>query len=181
MNLNGKYNFIYKTLVKDEDDIIGIIAYAFYKRQKIEFIENFITQNGKDPNDNDLKTFHQISNSQSQLESYRASAINLAKEFLEASLAEKANELEEYYEKKANDEIKSTKPKFWFGVSQGVVASFIFVLLTGGIVFFSWSSKLGIKNVIEEVFHVKMTPIEEKPSQAIQPSDTSSIQHTLHD
>lgn len=58
MNFNGKYNFIYKTLVKDHDDIIGIIAYAFYKRQKIEFIENFVTQNEKDPNDNDLKTFH---------------------------------------------------------------------------------------------------------------------------
>ena len=45
MNLNGKYNFIYKTLVKDEGDIIGIIAYAFYKRQKIEFIEYFIKLN----------------------------------------------------------------------------------------------------------------------------------------
>ncbi len=41
MNIKGEYNFIYTTLVKDERDIIGIIAYGLYKRQKIEFIKNF--------------------------------------------------------------------------------------------------------------------------------------------
>lgn len=35
MSNKGKdYNFIYKTLVKDEKDIIGTIAYGFLKNKK---------------------------------------------------------------------------------------------------------------------------------------------------
>ncbi len=29
------YNFIYTELVKNQDDILGAIAYSLYKRQKI--------------------------------------------------------------------------------------------------------------------------------------------------
>ncbi|MCX7067736.1 MAG: hypothetical protein NTW85_08610 [Methylococcales bacterium] len=159
MTIKGEYNFIYTTLVKDERDIIGIIAYGLYKRQKIEFIRNFEVKYGKAPTDDELKNFHDISNSQSQLESYRLRALELAKEFLETSLAAKANELEDYYDKKASDEIKSAKPKFWFGVAQGFVASFLFVLFIGSMVFFLQAANLGIKNAIEAAFNVQINSI----------------------
>ena len=32
------YNFIYEKLVKDKDDVLGIIAYSLYKRNQIDFI-----------------------------------------------------------------------------------------------------------------------------------------------
>ncbi len=157
MNIKGEYSFIYTTLVKDERDIIGIIAYELYKRQKIEFIKNFEVKYGNAPTDEELKNFHDISNSQSQLESYRSRAGDLAKNFLEISLAVKANELEDYYDKKASNEIKSAEPKFWFGVAQGFVASFFFVLFIGGMVFVLQAANLGIKNAIEAAFNVQIT------------------------
>ncbi len=82
---------------------------------------------------------------------------DLAKNFLEISLAVKANELEDYYDKKAGNEIKSAEPKFWFGVAQGFVASFFFVLFIGGMVFVLQAANLGIKNAIEAAFNVQIT------------------------
>lgn len=109
-----------------------------------------------------MKYFHDISNGQSQLESYRLTAINLAKEFLETSLAEKADELDYFYAKRASDEIKSAEPKFWFGVAQGFVASLLFVLFIGGLVFISQAARLGIKDAFEAAFNVKIVSVEEK-------------------
>lgn len=31
-------NFIYSKLVRDDDDIIGMVAYGIYKKHKIEFM-----------------------------------------------------------------------------------------------------------------------------------------------
>lgn len=36
---SGDYNFIYTRLVENENDVIGVVAYSVYKRQKIEYIE----------------------------------------------------------------------------------------------------------------------------------------------
>lgn len=52
MNPSSKpdgYNYIYSELVEDADDILGIIAYSFYKQQKIEFIQAFTEKHGRPP------------------------------------------------------------------------------------------------------------------------------------
>ena len=36
--MERSYNFIYEQLVKSEDDLVGLVAYAIYKKHKIEFI-----------------------------------------------------------------------------------------------------------------------------------------------
>lgn len=35
------YNYIFSKLVNAEDDVVGLLAYAIYKQQKIEYIEDF--------------------------------------------------------------------------------------------------------------------------------------------
>ncbi|MDD5114623.1 MAG: hypothetical protein PHC94_11460 [Methylobacter sp.] len=152
----NNYNFIYSKLVEDEDDILGIIAYSFYKRQKIEFINDIKNTNDNEPNENDLKLFYGISNSESQLESYRLKAITLAQKFLDEALSEKVREIENDYDKKVKDEVKSVIPGFWMGVTQNAIASLASVFLIGGIIFLSWSMKYGISNAIESVFNVKI-------------------------
>jgi hypothetical protein len=156
---NGNYNYIYKELVEDKDDILGIIAYSFYKRQKIEFIERYKLQHdGKDPMDADLSPFHDLSNSPSQLENYRNQAVRLAQEFLETALSEEMAELQKKYAEDLAHELKSASPGFWYGVAQGFVASIIFVLFLGVVVFFTWASNQGLRQVIENVFNVQVIP-----------------------
>ena len=119
----NNFNFIYRKLVQDDNDILGIIAYALYKRQKIEFIENFKKKHEKEPQEADFSSFNDFSCSDLQLSSYNNEAQTLAKNFLESSLNEAAAELELKYSNEAKMKIKAAKPSFWFGVWQGVVAS----------------------------------------------------------
>ena len=148
------FNSIYQKLVADENDILGKLAYSQYKRQKIEYVHAFKNKHGDDPRDSDLNAFHDVSNSESQLEGYRNQAAQLALNFLETSLAHEAKELETLYAAKANNEIRSARPGFWKGVSQGIVSSGLFTLLIGCLVFFTWSLKQGPRQVIEQVFDV---------------------------
>ncbi|HKS14027.1 MAG TPA: hypothetical protein VJS90_13425 [Pseudomonas sp.] len=152
----GAYNYIYATLVQDEQDILGIIAYSLYKRQKIEYVQAFKTRHGREPTDDDLAPFHDVSNSVTQLESYRNQASQLAQGFLDASVATQAAELDKYYSDRASAEIRSAKPGFWWGVAQSVVGSVFFVFLLGFLVFFAWSLNQGAKKVIEQVFDVSI-------------------------
>ncbi len=153
---NGSYNYIYRELVTNENDILGIIAYSLYKRQKIEYIQGFKSRNGAEPSNEDLVPFHDISNSLSQLESYRNQASQLAQDFLDITLETQAEQLEKYYAGKAGDEIRNAKPGFWAGVAQSVVGSVLFVFLLGCLVFFTWSLNQGPKQVIEQVFDIQI-------------------------
>lgn len=169
---NGSYNYIYTELVKNENDILGILAYSLYKRQKIEFIQGFKHKTGNEPTDADLTPFHDISNSASQLESYRNQANQLAQNFLDITLNTQAEELDKIYSAKANNEIKNSRPSFWSGVAQSVVGSVAFVFVLGFLVFFAWSLNQGPKQVIEQVFDVKIIGIKvDGPKQT--PSDTN--------
>lgn len=156
----GNYNFIYRQLVDDDNDILGIIAYALYKRQKIEFIENFKKKHAQEPQEADFNSFNEFSSSPLQLNTYINEAGTLAKNFLDSSLAEEAAELDRQYSQEARAKINAAKPNFWFGVWQGVVASFIFVILVGFLVFFTWSLKQGPRQAIESMFSVTITDTE---------------------
>ncbi|MFK5666341.1 hypothetical protein ACI2OW_10630 [Pseudomonas shirazica] len=151
---DGCYNHIYSVLVENEQDTLGIIAYSLYKRQKIEFIQAFKIKHDREPKDEDLAPFHDVSNSPSQIESYRNQASQLAQGFLDASIAAQAVELEQYYSDKASSEVRQAKPGFWLGVAQSLVGSILFVFLLGFLVFFTLSLNQGPKQVIEQVFDV---------------------------
>lgn len=142
--------------MKNEDDILGIIAYSLYKRQKIEFVKSFEARHGRAPTDADLSHFHEVSNSEFQLQAYRNQTDKLAQDFLTITLETRAEELEKYYDAKLTSEIKRYRPSFWLGVSQGVVASVIFVLLLGVLVIFTWSLNQGPRQVIEQIFNVSI-------------------------
>ncbi|MGE7992030.1 hypothetical protein ACQKPE_13490 [Pseudomonas sp. NPDC089554] len=148
------FNTIYSMLVTHEEGMLGVVAYSLYKRQKIEFIQSFKERHGRDPDDEDLSHFHHLSNSPTQLESYRRQADLLSQGFLYVSLEKQAAELEAFYASKADGEIRSARPGFWKGVMQSVVGSLLFVFMLGFLVFFTWSLNQGPKQVIEQVFDV---------------------------
>jgi len=154
---DGCYNHIYSVLVENDQDTLGIIAYSLYKRQKIEFIQSFKAKHAREPKDMDLAPFHDVSNSPTQLESYRNQASQLVQGFLDASIATQAAELNRYYSEKSSNEIRKAKPGFWLGVAQSIVGSVFFVFLLGFLVFFTWSLNQGPKQVIEQVFDVVIT------------------------
>lgn len=158
------YNYIYSKLVEDENDFFGIIAYSIYKRQKIEHLNKFKAEHGREATKTDLEPFKEFASSEIQLEFYRTQANHLMNSFIEFSISEYAKDLESDFSNRVHQELAGVKNSFWTGVWQGVVASFLFVLLVGLTIFFLWSYKQGFSNVIEQVFEVKITSEEHKKS-----------------
>ena len=127
---------MYKLLVHDEEDIPGHIAYGIYKRHKIEEIARLTIENGRPPTDEELKSFIKSAESDIQIRLYTEQAAKIASNFLISSLARDVYEikttLKDEYDAKINKLLEDLRPKsFWYGVWQGVAASFIFV--AGGI------------------------------------------------
>ncbi|MCF4150225.1 hypothetical protein L2W58_00180 [Dethiosulfovibrio sp. F2B] len=127
-----QFNFIYDKLVKDENDILGHIAYSIYKNQKREEIAKIKSKNGgADVTDEDLAPFVDLSQSNSQVGFYKDRATALAQLFLDEVVGQ---ELEEAKRKQEADFIRNHKAHgFIYGVLQGFVASVLFVLV--GLVF----------------------------------------------
>lgn len=114
---NGPYNYIYKKLVKENEsganhDIIGYIAYSIYKREKIQYIESFKEDNGRDPKFEDLGSFRTLSNK--KVEEYKTTAQKVLQSYA-VNLGIEANKKEH---------------GFWYGVFQSLVASLIYIAFT---------------------------------------------------
>lgn len=152
-----KYSFIYGKLVTEDGDLIGLLAYSIYKKQKIEHIQNFVDQHGCDPNDAELDTFHQFTIADSQIEQYKTTAESKLNDFVNEIMDIKAQEVEKFYKTTFRDIAKEKGHGFWYGILQGVVSSLFYTILLGAIFFISWSLQLGPVEVIEKVFHIQIT------------------------
>ena len=69
--MSREFNPIFKSLVPIDNNLYGLCAYAHYKREKINFIEEYKNQHkGKTPKDKELRKFHE--RSMNKLDDYRA-------------------------------------------------------------------------------------------------------------
>ena len=139
------YNYIYSQLVEDRADIIGHIAYALYKEDKIEYITKFKQENGNiELTEEDLKPFNTISSTQSSLDKYRFVAACIMQTFLSNTLDESKKDVEDYMNQNhlalMEDIIKPIKPipiwkSYMHGIIQSVIGAFVFMLLLCSLIF----------------------------------------------
>lgn len=128
------YNDIYEKLTSSENDkVIGMIAYSFYKEQKIEYMKSLA--NGDNVNEK-LKEFHKIASLPTQQEKY----ISDAQLFIDDFVDNIADSVLEQYSNQVNEnaimsKIQATKPHFLTGVFQSFLASFLIVIFTGKLYF----------------------------------------------
>jgi hypothetical protein len=186
--MSRNYNYIYSQLVEDKADIIGHIAYALYKEEKIEYITKFKQDHGIEPNEDDLKPFNTISSTQSSLDRYKLVASCIMKEFLSNTLEESMKDMEEWMNQnhltqigKVIDPIKPPSDSIWkrymHGILQSILGSFLFMILLCGLIFilkfsdtqytFTFGGKGDAR--IEQV-DIK-TPISELPSTSEETSN----------
>ena len=69
---HSKYNFIFNQIVENDDDFIGSLAYVLYKRNKIEYIEQYKKEHsGKEPELSELREWQKGECVKSKLENYK--------------------------------------------------------------------------------------------------------------
>lgn len=139
------YNRIYSLLVEDRADIIGHIAYALYKEEKIEFIARYKDENdGEEPTEEVLNQFNMISSNQSSIDKYKFVASCILQSFLDNSLEEFKKDVEDGMNKNhlelMRKVVEPMKPKpvyisYLHGIAQSVIGAFAFMLLLCGIIF----------------------------------------------
>ena len=88
------YNWVYRKLVQGPDDVVGALAYVLYKQQKIAFIEQIQRDQQREPNEQELQSFHTISALPDTLASAQPRAEALADQFLEIALAARLQQAE---------------------------------------------------------------------------------------
>ncbi|HCM0858539.1 hypothetical protein [Vibrio parahaemolyticus] len=165
--MSKQYNLIYEKLVKNENDILGIVAYSVYKRQKIDFIKSHTDseQDEQEPLPGDkLASFMAISTSDAQLSFYEEAAANILDEYANLSESEKIDELEanhseelEQKQKEYDRKLRNAKStNFMYGVWQSLTASILLILVLGVFTFILWSSKQGFVPMIEEISQKKI-------------------------
>jgi hypothetical protein len=158
---------VYDLLVENDRDILGIFTYAVYKRQKQAVIQEHRDKNeGKYPTPRELASFYELSQTPQQLQHYKAEAISMLSDFCEITLGERARELEQNYHERLDSRVAVlNKPSpFWLNVGASLLASFIFVLGLGLLVFFLQAAKVGPTRVIEEWFDIRISPSKSDPT-----------------
>lgn len=128
------YNNIYDELVKNENDIMGIIAYSFYKKHKKEWIGHFISNNNKQPSPDELANFYHTA--KTNLNGYKEQAKATLSAYISSIDDEYSSNLQniqESYQSELVRELKEKKPYFWVGVAQNIIASTIFIFLVAAV------------------------------------------------
>lgn len=130
------YNYIYKQLVEDKTDIVGQIAYSLYKADKVEYINKFKGEHGREPNEGELKPFHDTSCLEGSLDRYKDTALSILKGFLDSTLSETAVQLESEIQANYIANVKKAvdQPSFWKRCLEGVLQSIIATVIIGLIV-----------------------------------------------
>lgn len=119
-------NKIYEALTEKPGDILGLLAYGIYKREKIDHIKRFFEANQKNPSDEDLRMFH--AESMARIEQYRKLATSEVQELYNHIAVEQGEMLYTQMTVNLEETLKGLKARWWFGVWQGAVGSLVFTI-----------------------------------------------------
>lgn len=136
-------------MVEAEDDFLGLLAYALYKRHKIEWIQS------RKGNSHDA--FKQMACTAQQVRMYRDQAEQLAKNFIDETMNQLGAELKESITNSVViAKIESLKPGFWrslgnhtlSGIASVAVALALFGLFT---LYASYQETGGLEGRIRQI------------------------------
>lgn len=190
------YNHIYSQLVQAPNDMVGIVAYARYKQQKIEWIHDFQAQHGRDPTDAELVYFHQVTNTPTQMQGYRLQAKEIIDQFFERSLKQATLEIEDTYQAQLDEEIQKIEarhaagsrqvlsdykqallteipkamPGFFSGLLQNILANLAVIFLGALMLLIMWSNRFGLLETFAEIAGYKLTPSQAEPAPSPPPA-----------
>ena len=146
---SAEYNVVYEKLVKDENDIIGQLAYCLYKQSKQQYLREFQNLNGRGPTDAELAN-HVHCSELPALNMYRDKATLVFSELLSQAAAEKQDELEKHFKTRLWQFVNRHQPegfgeRIWFkfrelmfGGLGGVVGNFLTTVIV--LLFLFWAA-----------------------------------------
>lgn len=149
----------FTNLVKDENDLVGLIAYSLYKQEKLAFIQEGLKSSGVTPSDAELAIFCRGANLVGRLASYRQSAEMLLQEMNGELVDMSVMHIQEEYDRQFIEAVKklpeSSWPKHLF---QHIVGSLLATGLAIVIVLTVLGWKQGFLKLGQDLMNVEITP-----------------------
>lgn len=151
----------YSTLVEDPNDLVGLIAYSLYKRDKLDFVERHRANHGCTPTTGDFRVLYQLVNTPGQIEALRTRSATLLEQVTEVVLEEAVQQMEQDYKAKLVAELKVPK-SFWRAVGENLVANIVAAGLVTLVVVVLYLSRLDAFPVIGKALGYEVTPTQTK-------------------
>lgn len=161
---NSMTNYIYSKLVSHDSDIIGMVAYGYYKHHKIEFIKSIRQKYDREPNELEWEAFSLASTTDDQLEKYLSRADSQLATFVMNTAGEQIKESERRMLENYQENIKKVLPSNWKTIFLGMIGSFIFsVVVTVVIILAAFSEKDKADTVNKVINESLPTKVESIP------------------
>ncbi len=151
----------YSTLVEGPNDLVGLIAYSLYKRDKLDFIERHKVTTGRSPTSDELQVLYQLVNTPGQIEALRTRSATLLEQVTEVVLEDAVQQMEQDYKAKLTAELKVHK-SFWRAVSENIVANIGAAALAALVIVVFYLSRVDAVPVIGNALGYQVKPVESK-------------------
>lgn len=168
----------YKALVKDDNDLIGLIAYSLYKQEKFEFVDDHKRANdGAEPTDDQMETFCRIANLGSQIAGYRDKAGVVLQTIYQKSVETAVEDVQQDFdaeieemERRSQAELKThlrklKEPSFSREVGVHALGGFAVWAVVVTLIMAGYFAKNGIPAALEKImdWQIIKTPAPSKP------------------
>lgn len=146
----------YTSLVQGDQDVVGHMAYAFYKRDKLKFCADTRARHGRDPLTHEIEVFIQTCNLDTVLQRYRTEAEELLERLTEYQLEDAIEEVKKVH----NEELvkRLSEGKSWGRVAiEALIGSFAVAILWAALAMVLYWNKFGWDRVAKDVFGVTVS------------------------
>lgn len=148
----------YASLVTVDTDMIGHVAYALYKRDKLRFCDAMSKKHSRPATKEEIQAF--IDSSNVRLDSYRSEAEKLLEQFSEEVLRGVIDESIETQRKEYTRKLEAARP-FWRAVLENFTANVAGLAVTALVVIVLYSSRVGLVPLLADIFGYQ---VQEKPA-----------------
>lgn len=151
-----KKHATYNNLVKDDNDMVGHVAYALYKRDKLKFCQQLAAEQDRPVTGEQIQTFIAGSNLDVRLAAYRNEAEELLERFSEVMLDEAVKAEQARMEKELLDRLEAAQP-FWRGVGQNIVAGLTVIAISALMLVIIHGQRIGYARLLGDIFGYEVT------------------------
>jgi hypothetical protein len=144
---------VYTSIVKHDEDLVGLIAYSLYKQDKLAFREKQRADIGRDATPEELMAFARGVCLPGQVAAYRQRATIILQQMYDDLLGVQTEEIEGKYKAQYIEELKKKHP-FWESVWEHVVASILLIAFGGLIALIYAGQHAGWPQMVSNVFNL---------------------------
>lgn len=160
----------YSSLVQGDFDLVGHVAYALYKRDKLKFCDEARARSGTPPTSDEIDVFIRTCNIDTRLIGFRSEAERLLESFTEFQIEDVTKEIQRQADEALLEALSRGK-SLWRVVGEALLGSVAVAVVWAGIVVIVLLNKYGPSHVIDIVTKVEVTStpdtmVSPKPSSA---------------